>query len=380
MISVFYWGPFIDNKIATVKAMYNSAVGMNKYSNKFRSLIINSIGEWNFTINNENSKHFLNQNINIIKQLPKFGFLKSRVSYSLIFILCFFQLLKILKKHKPDIFIAHLIVSLPLVLFRIFNFESKLIIRISGKPKFNIFRKFVWKFGSKNVYKVFCPTNETKDLLKEKKIFDEKKIFVLNDPVFKVEDLFFLKKDKTFDERFEKNNIIMVGRLTHQKNFDLIIDAYAENNQLKDKYKIFILGAGELENRLKNKVKLKNLETRIVFLGHKKNVIKYIKNSKLFISSSLWEDPGFVIIEAALSNTSIISSDCPSGPKEIINENELGGYLFKNNNKKDLNDKINKFLIEDEKKLLEKKIYIKKNIKKFSMFNHVNLMKKYLKN
>ena len=120
------------------------------------------------------------------------------------------------------------------------------------------------------------------------------------------------------------------------------------------------------------------MDNRIVFLGHKKNVIKYIKDSKLFISSSLWEDPGFVIIEAALSNIPIISSDCPSGPKEIINENELGGYLFKNNSKKDLNKKINQFFLEDKNIIFKKKIYVKKNIKKFSIFNHVNLMQKYL--
>ena len=378
MISVFYWGPFIDNKIATAKAIYNSALGINKYSNKFKAKIINSIGEWNYLINENNSKNFLNQKLNVLSFLPKFGFLKSRISYFLIFILCFFQLLKILKKHKPEIFIAHLIVSLPLVLFRIFNFETKLIIRISGKPKLNVFRKLVWKFGSKNVHKIFCPTNETKKNLIEQKIFESKKIFVLNDPVFKVKDFCFLKKEKIFDDRFEKNNIVMVGRLTHQKNFELMIDAYVENNYLNNRYKIFILGAGDLEIRLKKKVKLNNLENRIVFLGHKNNVIKYIKNSKLFISSSLWEDPGFVIIEAALSNTSVISSDCPSGPKEIIHENELGGYLFRNNNKEDLNKKINQFLLEDKNKILKKKIYIKRNIKKFSIFNHVNLMRKYL--
>ena len=50
MTSVFYWGPFIDNKIATVKAIYNSAVGVNRYSNKFKAKIINSIGEWNHII------------------------------------------------------------------------------------------------------------------------------------------------------------------------------------------------------------------------------------------------------------------------------------------------------------------------------------------
>ena len=212
----------------------------------------------------------------------------------------------------------------------------------------------------------------------EYKIFESNKIFVLRDPVFKIRDYCFSKKEKTFDERFEKNNIIMVGRLTHQKNFDLMIDAYMNNDNLNNKYKIFILGAGDLENHLKKKVKLKNLENRVVFLGHKNNVIKYIKNSKLFISTSLWEDPGFVIVEAALSNTPVISSDCPSGPKEIIHENELGGYLFKNDNKEDLNKKINQFLLEDKNKILEKKIFIKKNIKKYSVFNHVNLMKKYL--
>ena len=170
----------------------------------------------------------------------------------------------------------------------------------------------------------------------------------------------------------------MVGRLTYQKNFELIIDAYFENYNLKNKYKIFILGTGELIDRLKKKVHQKKLKDRIIFLGHKKNVIKYLKNSKLFISSSLWEDPGFVIIEAALSNVSVISSDCPSGPKEIINENEYGGYLFQNNDYKDLNNKINQFLSEDKNKIYNKKIYIKKKIKKFSIFNHVNLMKKFL--
>ena len=80
MINVFYWGPFIDNKIATVKAMYNSALGINKYSKKYKAYIVNSIGEWNFKINDQNSEYLLNQNFNINNYLPKFGFIKSRIS------------------------------------------------------------------------------------------------------------------------------------------------------------------------------------------------------------------------------------------------------------------------------------------------------------
>ena len=51
-----------------------------------------------------------------------------------------------------------------------------------------------------------------------------------------------------------------------------------------------------------------------------------------FLSTSLWEDPGFVIIEAAFCNTPIISSDCENGPKEILPSNDYGyifGFIFK---------------------------------------------------
>ena len=58
-----------------------------------------------------------------------------------------------------------------------------------------------------------------------------------------------------------------------------------------------------------------------------KNIYKFLNISQCFILSTLWEDPGFVFIEAALSNVNIISSDCPNGPKEIVNKN---GLLFSN--------------------------------------------------
>ena len=81
------------------------------------------------------------------------------------------------------------------------------------------------------------------------------------------------------------------------------------------------------------------IQNRISFLGYKKNVYKYLLNSDCFILTSLWEDPGFVILEAALSNTFIISSNCPSGPNEILT-NGQNGLLFQNNN---LSDLLNKF-------------------------------------
>ena len=62
-------------------------------------------------------------------------------------------------------------------------------------------------------------------------------------------------------------------------------------------------------------------------MGYQKNVFKFLKNCNAFILSSLWEDPGFVLIEAIVSDCLVLSSDCPNGPKEII-ENK-NGLLFK---------------------------------------------------
>ena len=67
MKKIFYWGPFIENKIATVKAMKNSAIGINRYSKIYKAKIINSVGEWNELIDNTNKDLFINSNFNLIE-------------------------------------------------------------------------------------------------------------------------------------------------------------------------------------------------------------------------------------------------------------------------------------------------------------------------
>ena len=378
MKEIFYWGPFIDDKIATVRAIMNSVIGINKYSKNYKATIINSIGEWNKLNDGKNKEFFLNSNLNLYNKLPKYSYFKSRLSYLVIGFVCFFQLKQILSKKKPDFFIAHLLISVPLLLFSFFKFKSKLIIRISGKPKLNYVRKKTWQFLSKNVYKVFCPTEETKNLLVSENIFCESKIYVLRDPIIYLEEFRKLKLENNYNKNFKKNNIILVGRLTKQKNFELIINAVEKNEIIKQKYSIFIFGSGEKRDQLKNLIKKKNL-TEIVFLmGHEQNVINHMKKSKLFILTSLWEDPGFVLIEAAMSNLSIISSDCPSGPKEIITPHEYGGLLFDNNNESSLNKKIKEYFNMRKDQILKKKIFIKKNIRQFTVFNHFKNLEKFL--
>ena len=99
-------------------------------------------------------------------------------------------------KEKPDFLIAHLIISLPLILFFFFKFETKLIIRISGTPKLNILRRFFWTLFSKNVHIVTCPTQSTLKKLNSFKIFPKKKLKLLYDPILKVNSINIKKKRK----------------------------------------------------------------------------------------------------------------------------------------------------------------------------------------
>ena len=124
---IYYWGPFLDN-VATVKAIVNSAKSINEYSSKYSATLIDATGEWMYFKENYNEKNlnFRALNKNYYKSLPRFSFLKSRSSYLIIFIRSFFPLKRLLKKDNPKFLIIHLIVSLPMVLYLIFNFKTKL--------------------------------------------------------------------------------------------------------------------------------------------------------------------------------------------------------------------------------------------------------------
>ena len=148
---IFYWSPSLV-KIATNQAVIQSAKSILKYNKEFKVSIINFFGEYqdyeeDIVENKITLKSFYGKKI--FNFLPKYGFFKSRLSFILIFILGFFPLLSLLKKLRPNYLIIHLITSLPLVLILLFNFETKFILRISGFPKLNFFRKFLWKYSLK---------------------------------------------------------------------------------------------------------------------------------------------------------------------------------------------------------------------------------------
>tara|TARA_A100001388_G_scaffold266562_1_gene239759 strand:+ start:949 stop:1551 length:603 start_codon:yes stop_codon:yes gene_type:complete len=188
---IYYWSPFLS-PIATCKAVLNSAESLMKYDSNYQSFILNFFGEFDkFIINQEKKKlRFIDHYpSSLVSFLPYRGKLKSRLSFIIIFILGFFPLRKILKENKPDFLIIHLITSLPLVLLFFFKFDTKFILRISGYPKMNFLRKFLWKLTLKKIYLITCPTENTLEYIKSLNLVDNSKIKLLYDPIINVKEI-----------------------------------------------------------------------------------------------------------------------------------------------------------------------------------------------
>lgn len=376
MDKLFFWSPHIDPQIATVKSVYNSINSLSKHKIKAKITLLNVFGEWdNFNFTNIDIIRLLTKR-NIIKKKFK-GFIKSRLLYIRILLLSYFPLKKLIKNENPKFLIIHLLTVIPILLFIFNNFQTKLILRISGLPKLNIFRYFIWKIASKKIHYVICPTEETKILLIKKKIFSPNKIICIQDPIFNIRKINFEKK-KPLDEKFEKPYFLSVGRFTKQKNHQFLLNFFSKNRRYLEGINLIVIGNGEYEKKYKRFIQNNKLETQIKILNYKKNVINYLYNAKLIISCSLWEDPGFVMVEAASVGTPILISNCPSGPKEFIGNNE-NGFIFETNDEKSFKIALDNFLRTSEKDLNHKLICAKKKSKQYTALynakNFANLLK-----
>lgn len=368
---IYYWSPCLY-KVGTYKSTINSAISLAKYSHKKNKIrVINSCGEWN-----EQKEFFQKSNVEVInfgfnyfKYLPKTGYLSSRFSYLIIFLTSFIPLLKVLSKEKPDYLVIHLITSLPLLLNNIFKFKTKIVLRISGYPKLNLIRKFFWKLSARKINKITCPSNELKKQIINLDLFDKDKVFFLADPVIRMNEINLkLSKNKKINNEIKTKYFIAVGRLTKQKNFTYLIQEFKDFLVKEKNYDLLIFGDGEDKKKLQNLITNKKLNSQVKLMGYSDNIFQYMKEAQAFILSSLWEDPGFVLIEAAICNLFIISSDCRNGPKEILS-NGKGGLLFKSNERGELNNKLNVFLNLNQKKY-DMKLITKKNVLKYTLFRH----------
>lgn len=120
--------------------------------------------------------------------------------------------------------------------------------------------------------------------------------------------------------------ILGVGRLIEQKDFPTLIRAFAQVRSIRPA-RLMILGVGSEKKHLDELIRELGLENDVAILGFQENPYAYMARARVFALSSAWEGFGNVIVEALAVGTPVVSTDCPSGPAEILAGGKYGSLV-----------------------------------------------------
>ena len=313
------------------------------------------------TANKDKKIKFTNK-VNFISPTTDYFDKKSRIMKSFF---CIYLLLKNFNYEKVTL-VAFQSNVLAIIMSKILNY--KVIIRSNQSPNnyaLNFIKRKIMGFFFKRADKIIV---NSKDFKKEFKKFFNLETFVIYNLIEKISDLKKYSKKKVNEYYFSDSkkiiNILSIGRLVPQKSHITILKALTLLKN-KKKFKFCLIGKGSEYDNLQKFIDENKLNNQIKILSFKANIYPYYKKADIFVQSSLYEGLPNTLIEALTFGLPIISTNCKTGPKEILN-NKKYGKLFKIKD----HTTLSKLIVKSKKQLKKKYIYDER-------FDFNNNLKKY---
>ena len=249
-------------------------------------------------------------------------------------------------------------------------FSIKIITRSNSFPN-DWTNNFIKKWIFKQIYKFADQTivNSLEVKRKFKKFYNVNSTHIYN-PVDKSKIIYLSKvKIKKLYKYKNSIKIIIVGRLSKEKDHHTFLKSLKTLSK-KINFESIILGSGDQRINIENTIHKYDLKKNVRIISFKNNPYPYIKESDILILSSLHEGLPNVLIESAVLKTFIISSNCETGPREILLNGKAGG-LFRPRDFKQLAQKI--IFFKNNKKLTKKMIQLGfNNIDRFDYNKNLN--------
>jgi len=246
------------------------------------------------------------------------------------------KLARLIRIDKPDILLSSLyypnIVSVLACILSASRYTKVIICEHNHHKKllpFKRLRRCAWhlmRYTYRRADRIIAVSRNIKKTLAEDFEIDPHRIVPIYNPMETVEIRRrsreavrhpFLEKDR------RGVTIVGVGRLTRQKNFALLIEALTRVRR-EIPASLLILGQGGARGALEALTRELGVEQHVAFPGFQQNPYKWMRRADLFVLPSDWEGFGIVIVEAMICGVPVVSTDCPSGPNEIIRDRENG--------------------------------------------------------
>ena len=307
-------------------------------------------------------KKYLSKEARIVSLKQNDNLIKSRFIRNLI---SAFLFLKYYSRDNIAIFSLQSNIT-AIILSLIFN--KKIIIRSNTAPdKYikNSIKKSIFRFFFKFADRIIVNSNEFKRRFK--KFFSISPIAIYNP--------FIKKRVRNVNFNFFNDKkflrIINIGRLTDQKDHLTLLRAVKKLDKYR-KFRLAIIGRGYREKFLRKYISENKLQEKVRMLGYKEHADSYIKKSDIFVLSSIYEGAPNVLLESIFLKKYVISTDCPTGPKEILSNGKYGD-LFKVRD----HNQLFKLLKNFNKNSPKVKYKIAKGYKSLARFNHKSNCEKY---
>ena len=307
-----------------------------------------------------------------IKHIGPYNNFNDKLNIRLKYLICLVALFKFLIKNRNSVVFAFQANIYCIILAIIFR--KKIVTRSNSSPSGwnkNIFKNFLFRLLLKYPTKIIVNSKSFKKEIDKKFKINSKMIY---NPLNK-EEIISKSKVKIKKDFFNRNKqlrIINVARFTDQKDHITLLKAFHIVSK-KIPANLLLIGYGNKKTEIKNYIKLNRLDKKVKILDFAFNPYKYIKNSDLFILTSLYEGLPNVLLESIALKKYVISSNCPTGPSEILENNKYGS-LFPLKNYRKLSKIIIDFYFN--KKKYNKKIT--KAFKSLDRFDEINNCRLYL--
>lgn len=297
------------------RVMTNLAIGLKKRNFDVNLVLVDSNGPF---------RDLIPKDINVV------DFNSSRALYTIP------KLIRYLKRYKPDVVISAMdhqnIVTLwatHMARVKTRNIVSVHVDWLALYPRVKSFKDRLLPSLMKRFYLwadyIVAVSQGTASALSLIADIPLDKIKVIYNPVITLD--IFQKAEEPLEHPWflpgEPPVILGVGRLVSQKDFETLIKAFKIVRDTRPS-RLLILGEGEERSKLEALVKYMNLQEDVSLPGFEENPYKYMKRASVFVLSSVGEGFANVLAEAIALGTSVVSTNCPSGPAEILDNGRYG--------------------------------------------------------